>query len=153
MMRRCPRLPLLDGESVSAVAVAPFVEETMKGLGVLLAVRRRELEGAMDGIVIAGWVALGFAVVEDMIFFGLGAEEGELLQSFLLRGLITPFAHPMVTFWTGLALGIAVYRRRPLAWALWGTRSRWRRTRCSTERGSWPVCGCLRLASRSTSPC
>ena len=108
------------GESVSAVVVAPFVEETMKGLGVLWAVRRREVEGAMDGIVIAGWVALGFAVVEDMVFFSIGAEEGELLQSFVLRDLITPFAHPMVTFWTGLALGIAVYRRRPLGWALWG---------------------------------
>ena len=108
------------GESVAAVAVAPFVEEALKGLGVLWAVRRREVEGAMDGIVIAGWVALGFAVVEDMIYLGIGAEEEELLESFLLRDLITPFAHPLLTFWTGLALGIAVYRRRPLAWALWG---------------------------------
>ena len=41
-------------------------------------------------------------------------------ESFVLRDLITPFAHPLLTFWTGLALGIAVYRRRPLAWALWG---------------------------------
>ena len=41
------------GESVAAVAVAPFVEETMKGLGVLWAVRRREVEGAMDGIAVA----------------------------------------------------------------------------------------------------
>lgn len=141
------------GESVADVVVAPFVEETMKGLGVLWAVRRREVEGAMDGIVIAGWVALGFTVVEDMVFFALSAEEGELLQSFVLRGLITPFAHPLLTFWTGLAVGIAVYRRRPLAWAVWGYAIAVAMHALFNETWSWPGCDCRLLASRSTSPC
>jgi RsiW-degrading membrane proteinase PrsW (M82 family) len=104
----------------TAVVVAPVVEETFKGLGVLWALRRREIDGPMDGILIAGWVGLGFAVVEDIIYFAESGKDGALLQEFLLRGLLTPFAHPMVTFWTGLAVGIAVYQRRHLAWALWG---------------------------------
>jgi hypothetical protein len=108
------------GASVAAVAVAPLVEETMKGLGVVWAVRRGEVDGAMDGILVAGWVGLGFAVVEDMLYFAGTDQEGELLQEFLLRAVLSPFAHPMLTFWTGLAVGIAVYRRRRLVWAWWG---------------------------------
>lgn len=108
------------GASVVAVAVAPLVEETMKGLGVVWAVRRGEVDGAMDGILTAGWVGLGFAVVEDMLYFAGTEQDGELLQEFLLRAVLSPFAHPMLTFWTGLAVGIAVYRRRPLVWAWWG---------------------------------
>ncbi len=108
------------GAIVSGVVVAPVVEETMKGLGVVWAVRRGEVDGALDGIVTAGWIGLGFAVTEDAIYFATTDQEGTLLQEFLLRGLVSPFAHPMLTFWTGLAIGIAVYRRRSLAWAWWG---------------------------------
>ncbi len=108
------------GVSVAAVAVAPVVEEAMKGLGVVWAVRRGEVDGVMDGILCAGWVGLGFAVVEDMVYFAGAEGQGEQLQEFLLRALLSPFAHPMLTFWTGLAVGIAVYRRRPLVWAWWG---------------------------------
>jgi RsiW-degrading membrane proteinase PrsW (M82 family) len=108
------------GASVAAVAVAPMIEEATKGLGVVWAVRRGEIDGVMDGIVSAGWIGLGFTVVEDMLYYEITEKEGDLLQEFLTRGLLTPFAHSMLTFWTGLAVGIAVYRRKPLAWAIWG---------------------------------
>jgi RsiW-degrading membrane proteinase PrsW (M82 family) len=106
--------------TLEAVLAAPVVEEAMKGLGVVWAVRRGEIDGPMDGILTAGWVALGFTVVEDMAYFAQSAQDGELLESFLLRGLLTPFAHPMLTFWTGLAIGMAVFRQRSVVWAAWG---------------------------------
>lgn len=105
--------------TVAAVVSAPLVEEALKALGVLWAVRRGEVDGVTDGIVFAGWVALGFAVVEDVLYF---AEAGELFASvFVLRAILTPFVHPLFTFWVGLAIGVAVSRGRP-AWpaALWG---------------------------------
>jgi RsiW-degrading membrane proteinase PrsW (M82 family) len=105
--------------TAAAVVSAPVVEEALKALGVLWAVRRGEVDGVTDGIVFAGWVALGFAAVEDVLYF---AEAGELFVSvFVLRAILTPFAHPLFTFWAGLAIGHAVSRGRP-AWpaALWG---------------------------------
>ena len=52
-----------DPDVVTAVFGAPFVEEGLKGLGVLLIVllRRREFDGVVDGIVYAGLVGAGFA--------------------------------------------------------------------------------------------
>jgi RsiW-degrading membrane proteinase PrsW (M82 family) len=105
--------------TAAAVVSAPLAEEALKALGVLWAVRRGEVDGATDGIVFAGWVALGFAAVEDVLYF---AEAGELFVSvFVLRAILTPFAHPLFTFWAGLAIGRAVARGQP-AWpaALWG---------------------------------
>ena len=54
------------GETAAAVLSAPIVEETAKAFAIVYAVRRRELDGVMDGVVYAGWSALGFAVVEDL---------------------------------------------------------------------------------------
>jgi hypothetical protein len=98
-----------------------LVEEGAKALGIVWAVRRREVDGVTDGIVYAGWVAIGFAVVEDMSYFALADVEGALLPVFVLRALFTPFAHPLFTFWTGLAIGRAVHTGRRLwPYALWG---------------------------------
>jgi RsiW-degrading membrane proteinase PrsW (M82 family) len=108
-------------ETAAAVVSAPLVEETMKGLGILWAVRRREVDGPVDGLVYAGWVGAGFAMVENLEYFLLASEDGVLAETFIARGLITPFAHPLFTAWIGLAIGIAVARKQRLPWAaLWG---------------------------------
>ena len=109
----------LAGPTAAAVVSAPIVEEAFKAFGVLWAVRRGEVDGVTDGIVFAGWVALGFASVEDVLYF---ADAGELFGTvFVLRAILTPFAHPLFTFWVGLAIGRAVARgRRPWPAALWG---------------------------------
>lgn len=112
---------LTAGEAWAAVVSAPLVEEATKGLGVVWALRRREVDGVMDGIVYAGWVALGFAVIEDVLFFVDAAEQGILGQVFILRALLTPFAHPLFTAWIGLAIGLSVARRQSVAAnAFWG---------------------------------
>jgi hypothetical protein len=111
----------VGGETLSVVVSAPFVEEAMKAGGILFAVRRREVDGPMDGIVYAGWTAVGFAVVEDVEYFVRASAEGQLAAVFVLRGLLAPFAHPLFTAWTGLAIGRAVARGRPVFPAmLWG---------------------------------
>ena len=111
---------VVAGEVAAAVLSAPVVEEALKGLGVVWAVRRREVDGVSDGIVYAAWVALGFAVVEDMSYFATASVEGALLEVFVLRALLMPFAHPLFTFWIGLAVGLAVRHRRRVSAAWWG---------------------------------
>ncbi len=102
------------GETVAAVFSAPFIEEATKAGGVWYAARRRELDGVMDGVIYAGWTALGFAVVEDFLYFTDASAAGQLAELFVIRALLTPFAHPLFTAWTGLAIGSAVAQGKPL---------------------------------------
>ncbi len=102
------------GETAAAIFSAPVVEEGTKAIGIWYAVRRRELDGVMDGVIYAGWTALGFAVVEDFLYFSDASADGSLLELFIVRALLTPFAHPLFTAWTGLAVGLAVARGRKL---------------------------------------
>lgn len=111
----------LAGEGIAATISAPLGEEAMKALGILYAVRHRQLDGPMDGIVYAGWTAVGFAVVENVQYLSEAAQQGQLATVFVLRGLLSPFAHPLFTAWTGLAIGRAVARGRPVFPSmLWG---------------------------------
>lgn len=101
-------------ELLQSVVQAPIVEEAAKGLGVLLIflVARRYFDGPVDGIVYAATVAAGFAFSENIQYFGLqisteGGFDGSVAQIFLIRGLLSPFAHVMFTSMTGLFIGIA----------------------------------------------
>ena len=110
-----------SNQTWAAVVSAPFSEEIMKALGVIWAFRRKEIDGVMDGIVYAGWVALGFAVVENFLYFSDAANAEALIQVVIARGLLTPFAHPLFSFWSGLAVGWAVSRQKSLGSQLaWG---------------------------------
>jgi len=96
----------------TAVVSAPIVEETTKGLAVLLIflVRRRDFGGVVDAIVLAGMSAAGFAATENILYLaGANFSTGTsgLLTIFVLRGLILPFTHPMFTACTGAGIGIA----------------------------------------------
>lgn len=106
-------------ETAAAVVSAPLIEETMKGLGILWAVRRREVDGPVDGLVYAGWIGAGFAMVENLEYFLVASADGVLADTFVARALLTPFAHPLFTAWTGLAIGVAVARNWRLPWAAW----------------------------------
>ncbi|MEU4618555.1 PrsW family intramembrane metalloprotease [Actinoplanes sp. NPDC023801] len=108
-------------DALVAVLVAPFIEESMKFLGPLLLFwrRRSEWSGMTDGIVYCGLSALGFAMVENVLYLGghgYAAGESEYgpatgLQNvfliFIVRILFTGFAHPLFTSMAGLGLGIA----------------------------------------------
>ncbi len=58
--------------TAGAVVIAPIVEETCKGLAVLLVFlyRRREFDGVIDGIVYAGMAGIGFAFTENVLYLG-----------------------------------------------------------------------------------
>lgn len=102
-----------DPDVVTAVLGAPFIEEGLKGFGVLLIVllRRREFNGVLDGIVYAGMVGAGFAFSENILYLGREfVEYGQqgLTELFILRCIMGPFAHPLFTAFTGIGLGLAV---------------------------------------------
>ena len=100
------------GYSISA----PIVEETAKGfvLFALYGFFRSEFNGVIDGIVYAALVGLGFAMTENVLYYGRGAAEDGVqgaVTTFVARGLLSPFAHPTFTAMTGIGLGIASVSR------------------------------------------
>lgn len=101
------------GELVSLAVLAPVVEETGKGavLLVLFLRFRHQINGPLDGIVYASMVGLGFAAVENILYYGQAIAEGSIVAVFVIRGMISPFAHPLFTAMTGIGLGIYGSRR------------------------------------------
>lgn len=100
------------GQEVGAVISAPIFEEGSKGLGllILLIFARREFDDILDGIVYAGLIALGFATVENVLYYGRGLMQGGtdgLMVLFIVRGIMSPFAHVTFTAMTGIGCGIA----------------------------------------------
>lgn len=102
------------GDLIAAVISAPLAEEAFKGAFLigLLWLRRREFDGVVDGIVYAGVVAAGFAFTENILYFGRAfALDGGVAFVFLVRGVLAPFAHPVFTAMTGIAVGLVARRR------------------------------------------
>ena len=95
------------GELVTASVGAPLVEESLKGavLFGFLWFRRHELDGLTDGIIYAGMVALGFAMMENIGYYMRAINQHNLEAVFIMRGVISPFGHPLFTSMTGLGAG------------------------------------------------
>jgi RsiW-degrading membrane proteinase PrsW (M82 family) len=105
----------LLGGSAAAVLSAPFVEEGLKLLGILWAYRKKLIDGPLDGVVYAAIIALGFASVENVMYFSEAASNNTLSATFILRGVLSPFSHPLFTMWTGVFLGKALVLRRRIS--------------------------------------
>ncbi|MBN9181678.1 MAG: PrsW family intramembrane metalloprotease, partial [Microbacterium sp.] len=102
-------------DAFRTVVQAPIVEEFAKGLGVLIIFvsARRAFDGPVDGVVYGALVGAGFAFTENIQYFAISFVDGgapEVTTTFLLRGILSPFAHAMFTAVTGFALGLAARR-------------------------------------------
>jgi protease PrsW len=100
------------GEVVTASAVAPVVEETAKGLAVFLlfTIAKSEFDDVLDGIVYGSLVGIGFAMTENILYFGRVYLEGGLVGLgvlFYVRVILGGFGHALYTGTTGAALGFA----------------------------------------------
>jgi RsiW-degrading membrane proteinase PrsW (M82 family) len=114
-----PDLGKTTGQYISATFGAPVVEESLKGLVliVLLWRRRQELDGPTDGIIYAAMVGLGFAMTENLGYYIAALVRPEvggvqlLGLTFVLRGVLSPFAHPIFTSMTGIGVAYAATHR------------------------------------------
>jgi hypothetical protein len=100
------------GEAFGAVVSAPIVEETAKALILFIFFfwKKDEFDGVIDGIVYAAMAGLGFAMTENIQYYGRAVTEGggqTLTFVFVLRGFLAPFSHPLFTSMTGIGLGLA----------------------------------------------
>lgn len=101
-----PRLAGALGPALSA----PVVEETSKGIALLLLyfLVRNEFHNIVDGIVYGALVGLGFAMVENIIYFARVYTAGGVAglgYIFVMRVVFSGLIHPLFTGCTGAGLG------------------------------------------------
>lgn len=111
-------------DTLGSTVVAPIVEESAKAAAIVLIFffRRRDFTGIVDGVVIAGFTATGFAFTENILYLGTAFGEDQDLgfsglpsvtaATFFVRIVMSPFAHPLFTVFTGIGFGIAALAGR-----------------------------------------
>ena len=97
---------------LTIVVGAPLIEETCKGIALLavLFFARDEFDSTLDGLVYGALVGAGFAMTENILYFGQTYLEGGLGPFGALvvaRAVFGGLAHPAYTAVTGAALGWA----------------------------------------------
>lgn len=104
----------------TASLIAPVVEESLKGLAVLIVfwVFHQEFDSLLDGILYAAIVALGFAATENTFYiytqgFQVDGLPGILFIAFV-RVVLVGWQHPFFTAFTGIGLAIARLNRSAL---------------------------------------
>ncbi|GAA2238660.1 PrsW family intramembrane metalloprotease [Streptomyces indiaensis] len=117
-----------SADTLGATVIAPVVEESAKAAAVLLVFlfRRRDFTGIVDGVVVAGVTATGFAFTENILYLGTAFGTDQLTghsgiasvtaATFFVRIIMSPFAHPLFTVLTGIGFGISALStaRRPV---------------------------------------
>jgi RsiW-degrading membrane proteinase PrsW (M82 family) len=108
-----------SADTLGATVIAPVVEESAKAAAVLLVFlfRRRDFTGIVDGVVIAGVTATGFAFTENILYLGTAFGTDQLTgdrgiasvtaATFFVRIIMSPFAHPLFTVLTGIGFGVS----------------------------------------------
>lgn len=102
-----------ESETATAMFSAPLIEESTKGLFlviVLLSTRRgrAEMNSLTDAIVYGGMVGLGFAWIEHISYALMPETMAESTQIIFVRLLLVAYLHPMLTIivsigiWAGL---------------------------------------------------
>ncbi len=101
---------------LTAVFVAPVVEECAKGMALLIAfavasvisLRQGGIEfsGVMDGIVYGSAVGFGFSIVEDILYYAQFDE-----QVFLVRRILGGFGHAAFASFMGIGIGLIPWVR------------------------------------------
>lgn len=107
-------------QSSTASFVAPFVEESSKGAGLLVlwllsSLWLHEVDGPLDGAIYGGVIGLGFTLTEDVLYVGSAAAQGgtQAFALYLVRTVAAGLSHASFTAMTGLGVGVASETRSP----------------------------------------
>jgi len=116
---------------LTASVSAPFIEELTKGLAVMLIffLFRHEFDNVLDGMLYGALVGLGFAWLENILYYVQAGDAGgipDMLKLTYLRGVLNGVtSHVSYTGLTGMGFGLVrVLRKGFLRWTLvplfWG---------------------------------
>lgn len=113
--------PLLLQELAAGSVLAPLIEETVKGLALLLLflLARRDFDNVLDGVVYGAVIGFGFAMTENVLYFvevlgpAVSQFEGRWMSVVLWRSLLFGFSHAFYTAIIGAGFGLAADVRLP----------------------------------------
>jgi protease PrsW len=100
--------------------IAPIVEESLKGLAVLIVFLffRKEFDSVLDGMIYAGIAALGFAATENAFYiYDKGFSQsgwGGFWFLVFVRVILVGWQHPFYTAFTGIGLATSRLTRNVL---------------------------------------
>ncbi|MFT5193231.1 MAG: RsiW-degrading membrane proteinase PrsW (M82 family) [Cellvibrionaceae bacterium] len=106
-----PFYVLLDevaADAAIASFVAPFVEETAKGLALIgiLYFWRSHIDSVLDGIIYGAMIGLGFAMIENIFYF-LDAPADEFNFLVVMRAYVFGLNHSFFTAITGIGMAVS----------------------------------------------
>lgn len=107
---------------LTASFVAPFVEELAKGVALVLLYLffRKEFDTVLDGVIYGALIGLGFAVVENWLYYMQAASARDAAQLMVLRGVITSAGtHICFTAMLGASIGLFRVSRSGVVRWLW----------------------------------
>jgi RsiW-degrading membrane proteinase PrsW (M82 family) len=99
------------------VVTAPLIEETLKIAGMLLLLHWGRIRRPLDGVIYALLVGGGFAFAENVLYFfnainaEIAGDDGVLRSVFLVRGIVSPLAHPVFVGVAGVCMAAPAARR------------------------------------------
>ena len=94
-----------------AVIVAPVVEESTKGIFLLIIALSRNFDGPVDGAVYGGAIGLGFGMTENFLYFmSMGNTYESLFFLIIIRTLFSAVLHCCTQATLGAAIGFAKFR-------------------------------------------
>jgi RsiW-degrading membrane proteinase PrsW (M82 family) len=105
--------PVLGYMGIAPYAVAGVVEEAVKAAALwYLACRWRHINSALDGLIYGTIIAGGFAFTENILYLSSAYDNDLLVETFVVRGLVLTFAHPLFSAASGAGIGWLMGRSR-----------------------------------------
>jgi len=94
-----------------AVVVAPLVEESTKGIFLLIIAFSKNFDGPVDGAVYGGAVGLGFGMTENFLYFlSFPHDYAGLFMLIIIRTLFSAVLHCCTQAVFGAAIGYAKFK-------------------------------------------
>ena len=100
------------GQIIDVVILAPFIEELTKGLIFLPLILNSNFDNETDGLIYGAAVGLGFAAVENLLYYTMVAPEGPgtLLAVVTMRTLFSSLVHCTSSAVLGMCIGYVRHR-------------------------------------------
>jgi RsiW-degrading membrane proteinase PrsW (M82 family) len=105
-------------EAITAIIVAPFAEEFTKALIFIPLVLTHHFDNETDGLIYGAAAGLGFAAVENLLYFTTALEAGTsaVLTLVVMRTLFSALVHCISSAALGMAIGYARHRSGAMRW-------------------------------------
>ncbi len=94
-----------------AVITAPLVEESTKGMFLLLMSLTKRFDGGVDGAVFGGAIGLGFGMTENFMYFlSYGTTPAAWIMLVIIRTFFSAVMHCLATSTFGACIGYAKFK-------------------------------------------